>query len=397
MTSHTAKLSTVFVIVFIDLIGFGIVIPILPIYAEAFGPSAVELGLLMASFSAMQFIFAPILGRLSDRVGRRPVLLVSMVGSAVGYVMFGFAGSMAMLFASRIIDGISGGNISTAHAVIADITSPEDRAKGMGLLGAAFGLGFILGPAISGLLLQFGTWLPGVAAAVASMIAFTMVLFFLPETLDPSAKREARRHPLNLASLRDAVSHPFIGACLVIVFLIIFGFANFETTFAQYATAERGFTLKTVPWLFVYAGVLGALVQGGLIRRLAPLFGEVKLVIGGNVLSFVALLAIPLFPGRPALYTLLAVLALGQGLASPALSALVSKLVNPDEVGGVMGVYQGMSSLARVVAPFVAQLAYDRAGAWPLWIGAAAMLIAGVVGLAGLPRGRPVAAAASDG
>lgn len=185
MTSHTAKLSTVFVIVFIDLIGFGIVIPILPIYAEAFGPSAVELGLLMASFSAMQFIFAPILGRLSDRVGRRPVLLVSMVGSAVGYVMFGFAGSMAMLFASRIIDGISGGNISTAHAVIADITSPEDRAKGMGLLGAAFGLGFILGPAISGLLLQFGTWLPGVAAAVASMIAFTMVLFFLPETLDP--------------------------------------------------------------------------------------------------------------------------------------------------------------------------------------------------------------------
>jgi DHA1 family tetracycline resistance protein-like MFS transporter len=397
MTSHTAKLSTVFLIVFIDLVGFGIVIPILPIYAEAFEPSGVELRLLMASFSAMQFIFAPILGRLSDRIGRRPVLLVSMVGSAVGYVMFGFAGSMAMLFASRIVDGISGGNISTAHAVIADITAPEDRAKGMGLLGAAFGLGFILGPAISGLLLHFGTWLPGVAAAVTSMVAFTMVLFFLPETLDPSAERETRRHPLNLASFRDAVGHAFIGACLVIVFLIVFGFSNFETTFAQYAIAEREFTLKTVPWLFAYAGVLGALVQGGLIRRLAPRFGEVNLVIGGNFLSFVSLLAIPLFPGRAALSILLATMALGQGLASPALLALVSKLVNPHEVGGVMGVYQGMSSLARVVAPFVAQVAYDHDRAWPLWIGAVAMLIAGVVGLAGLPRGRRVGVVGSDG
>lgn len=386
MRGRRAQLGTVFLIVFIDLVGFGIVIPILPVYAEAFGPTALELALLMASFSAMQFVFAPILGRISDRVGRRPVLLVSMLGSAVGYVMFGFAGSMAVLLASRIIDGISGGNISTAHAVIADITSPEERAKGMGLLGAAFGLGFICGPAISGLLLPFATWAPGVAAATMSLVAFTMVLFYLPETLDADLRREARRHPLNLASLREAVSHPLVGVCLLVGFCLVFGFANFETTFAQFATAERGFTLETVPWLFVYAGILGALVQGGLIRRLAPRFGEVNLVVSGSLMAGASLIVLPLSTGRPALYVVLAVLALGYGLASPSLTALVSKLVDADEIGGVMGVYQGLASLARVVGPFVAELAYGRSTAWPLWIGAVSMLVAFALAAAGLLR-----------
>ena len=178
--------------------GFGIVIPILPLYGERFGPSGLTLGLLMASYSAMQFVFAPILGRLSDRVGRRPVLLVSLVGSVIGYLLFGFAGSMAVLFASRIIDGISGGNIATAQAVIADITGPEDRAKGMGIIGAAFGLGFIVGPAMAALLVDIQPWLPGVAAAVTSTVAFTLVFFKLPETLPEEARHEARRHPLNL-------------------------------------------------------------------------------------------------------------------------------------------------------------------------------------------------------
>ena len=215
LQEHRAKIGIVFLIVFIDLVGFGIVIPILPLYAEEYGPSPVIFGLLMASFSIMQFLAAPILGRLSDRIGRRPVLLVSLLGSAVGYVLFGIAGSLAMLFASRIIDGISGGNISTAQAVIADITAPEDRAKGMGIIGAAFGLGFILGPAIGALLVTIAPWLPGIGAAVASLIAFVLVLIRLPETLDTEARREARRHPLNLGSLVEALSHPRVGLCLV--------------------------------------------------------------------------------------------------------------------------------------------------------------------------------------
>lgn len=380
MKAKKAQLGTIFLIVFIDLIGFGIVIPILPLYAEEFGPSPIVFGLLMASFSAMQFLFAPILGRLSDRVGRRPVLLVSLVGSAVGYLIFGFAGSLAMLFASRIIDGISGGNISTAQAVIADITTPEERAKGMGMVGAAFGLGFILGPAVGGLLVQVAPWLPGVAAAVASLTAFVMVLVFLPETVDPNARATARRHPLNLKSLGNAVSHPLVWPCLAIVFLIIFAFSNFETTFAQFAVHAHDFSRSSVYWLFVYAGVLGALVQGGLVRHLAPRFGEARLVFVGTILGFLALGFMPYAGSRGLLMAVLALLALGQGLAGPSLSALTSKLVDADEVGGVMGVYQGMSSLARIIGPFWGEVVYGKIGiAWPYRTGSIFMLLAAVV------------------
>jgi DHA1 family tetracycline resistance protein-like MFS transporter len=293
LKEHRAKIGIVFLIVFIDLVGFGIVIPILPLYAEEYGPSPVVFGLLMASFSVMQFVFAPLLGRLSDRIGRRPVLLVSLVGSAVGYVLFGIAGSIGVLFASRIIDGISGGNISTAQAVIADITAPEDRAKGMGLIGAAFGLGFILGPAIGALLVNIAPWMPGAAAATASMIAFFLVLTKLPETLEAKDRKVPRRHPLNLKNLTDAVAHPFVGFCLVMVFLTIFAFANFETTFAQFAKLRFRFTTSTIAWLFVYAGVLGAIVQGGLVGRLSKRFGESRLIVVGTLLSFVSLGFLP--------------------------------------------------------------------------------------------------------
>jgi len=389
LKEHRAKIGIVFLIVFIDLVGFGIVIPILPLYVEEYGPSPVVFGLLMASFSIMQFLFAPILGRLSDRVGRRPVLLVSLVGSAVGYVLFGIAGSLAMLFASRIIDGISGGNISTAQAVIADITGPEDRAKGMGLIGAAFGLGFILGPAIGALLVTVAPWMPGAAAAVTSMIAFVLVLTKLPETLDLEAKHKARRHPLHLKSLVEAVSHPLVGFCFVMVFFTIFAFANFETTFAQFARLRFRFSTSTIAWLFVYAGVLGAIVQGGLVGRLARRFGEGRLIAAGTLLSFLALGFLPYTVSIGPLLTTLAVLAVGQGIAHPSLSAMTSKLVSADEVGGVMGVYQSMSSLARIAGPFWAEVVYGKLGfAWPFRTGSVFMLLACVVAVTTVLRFR---------
>jgi DHA1 family tetracycline resistance protein-like MFS transporter len=392
LKQHRAKIGIVFLIVFIDLVGFGIVIPILPLYAEEFGPSPVIFGLLMASFSIMQFIAAPILGRLSDRVGRRPVLLVSLLGSAFGYVLFGIAGSIGMLFASRIIDGISGGNISTAQAVIADITGPEDRAKGMGIIGAAFGLGFILGPAIGALLVTVAPWLPGIGAAVASLVAFVLVLLRLPETLDLEAKREARRHPLNLGSLAEVLSHPLVGLCLLMVFLTIFACANFETTFAQFAKLRFSYSTSTIAWLFVYAGVLGAIVQGGLVGRLARRFGEIRLIVVGTSLSFVALGFLPYAPSRGPLLVILAVLALGQGIAHPSLSAFTSKLVAPDEVGGVMGVYQGISSLARIIGPFWGEVIYGAIGfAWPFRTGSIFMLLAAVVALMATVRIRRLA------
>jgi DHA1 family tetracycline resistance protein-like MFS transporter len=374
---HRAKIGIVFLIVFIDLVGFGIVIPILPLYAEKYGPSPMVFGLLMASFSVMQFVFAPILGRLSDRIGRRPVLLISLAGSAVGYVLFG----------SRIIDGISGGNVSTAHAVIADITGPEDRAKGMGLIGAAFGLGFIFGPAIGALLVTVAPWLPGIAAAAASTVAFLLVLTRLPETLDPSAGREARQRLLNLHSLAKALSHPLVGLCLLMAFFTIFAFANFETTFAQFAKLRFSFTTSTIAWLFVYAGVLGAVVQGGLVGKLSKRFGEARLIVAGTLLSFLSLGMLPYVPGRGPLLAVLAVLALGQGIAHPSLSSLTSKLAAPDEVGGVMGLFQGMASLARIVGPFWAEVAYGRLGfAWPFRTGSVFMLVASVIALTALVR-----------
>ncbi len=382
MKEHRAKIGIVFLIVFIDLVGFGIVIPILPLYAEEYGPSPVVFGLLMASFSIMQFLAAPILGRLSDRVGRRPVLLVSLFGSAVGYVLFGIAGSIGMLFASRIIDGISGGNISTAHAVITDITGPEDRAKGMGLIGAAFGLGFILGPAIGALLVTVAPWMPGIAAAVASTIAFFLVLTLLPETLETSSRTEARKHPLSPQSLARTMAHPLMGLCMLLAFCTIFAFANFETTFAQFAKLRFSFSISTIAWLFVYAGILGAVVQGGLVGKLSKRFGEARLIVAGTFLSFLALGVLPYVPNTGSLLAILAVLALGQGIAHPSLSALTSKLADPDEVGGVMGVFQGMSSLARIIGPFWAEVAYGRLGfAWPFRTGSVFMLVADAAGV----------------
>jgi len=377
MKEHRAKIGTVFLIVFIDLIGFGIVIPILPLYAEALGPSPWVFGFLMASFSLMQFIFAPILGRLSDRVGRRPVLLVSLLGSAAGYLLFGFAGSLIMLFASRIVDGISGANISTAQAVIADITAPEDRAKGMGMIGMAFGLGFILGPALGGLLVGIAYWLPGVAAAVLSLTAFGMVLFLLPETADPEARREARRHPLNLASLAEALSHPLLGVCLIVVLFVVFAFSNFEATFSQLLHLKFELGKRGVSWFFVYVGVLAAIVQGGLAGRLARRFGEQRLIVAGTFLSFLALGFLPYTRSPAGMMAFLALLAVGQGITSPSLSSLTSKLVAKDEVGGVMGIYQSMSSLGRIAGPFWGELIYGLAGYhWPYRTGSVFMLAA---------------------
>ncbi len=343
----------------------------------------------------MQFVFAPILGRLSDKIGRRPVLLISLAGSAFGYVLFGIAGSLGMLFASRIIDGISGGNISTAHAVIADITGPEDRAKGMGMIGAAFGLGFIFGPAIGALLVTVAPWLPGIAAAVASTVAFLLVLTRLPETLDGSVRREARKHPLNLQNMVRALSHPLVGLCMLMVFCTIFAFANFETTFAQFAKMKFSFSTSTIAWLFVYAGILGAAVQGGLVGRLAKRFGEARLIVAGTLLSFLSLGMLPYASGWGPLLAVLAVLALGQGIAHPSLTALTSKLAGPDEVGGVMGTFQGMSSLARIIGPFWAEIAFGRLGfAWPFRTGSVFMLVASVIALTALVRlGRQAPAA----
>src|SRR5512143_1183415 len=280
MPKSRSPLVIIFITIFIDLVGFGIVIPVLPLYAERYGASEATVGILLAVYSAMQFLFAPILGRLSDRYGRRPVLLVSLLGTVAGYLVFAFARSLGALFLSRLLDGATGGNIATAQAVIADTTTREERAKGMGMVGMAFGLGFIFGPAIGGFTVKLGEAGPGIAAASLSFVAFLWTAFRLPETRPPNAPERALRI-LPVRSIAQALARPVAGLILVLALVCTTAFSSFESTFAQFLHERLGSGPSTVAWVFVVIGVTNALVQGVFVRRLVPRFGEARLVAAG--------------------------------------------------------------------------------------------------------------------
>ena len=361
MRSPRRALSTLFLIVFTDLVGFGIIIPLLPLYADRFHPAPWAFGLLMASYSAMQFVFSPILGRLSDRAGRRPVLLISLAGSIAGGILFALAGSLGMLFASRLLAGICGGNVATAQAVIADTTEPSERARGMGMIGAAFGLGFIAGPALAGVLVPLSPSAPGWGAATASAVAWLMTAFFLPETRPAGASPAAAAPRSGLARIASALRHPELAPLLAVGFLVVTGFAAFEVTFAQFVHARLALPTRDVSFLFVYIGVLAAGVQGGLTGRLSRRLGEARLVIGGLACTVAGLVLLALSHRLGSVIAVMPLLALGAGLVTPALSSLVSRSARADEQGLALGAYQGVASLGRVIGPFAAELSL---GAW---------------------------------
>ena len=371
-------LATLFAIVFIDLMGFGIVIPLLPLYGERYHPSALAMGLLLSAFSATQFAAAPVLGRLSDRFGRKPVLLLSLAGSVAGYLLFAFAHSLAGLLAARIIDGISGGNISTAQAYVADVTTPETRAKGMGMIGAAFGLGFIFGPAIAGVTVRWGAWAPGVAAAAMSALAFAATAVFLrePERTRVSAAGSG------LSALGRALGNRTIAALLAIFFLLTFAFSNFEATFAQFLHDSLGATPSRVAFLFVYVGVLVSVVQGGLVGPLTRALGERRLLVAGGFAIAAALAFLPLSLAIPLVMAALVPLTLGIGSTNPSLSSLVSKEARAEDRGTVLGAYQSVSALGRILGPLWGEIAYFRFGRFgPHWTGAAFAAAAAVFSL----------------
>ncbi len=378
--SPRRTLATLFLIVFTDLVGFGIVIPLLPLYADHFRPAPWLFGLLMASYSAMQFIFSPVLGRLSDRVGRRPVLLFSLAGSVAGYILFAFANTMVMLFVSRLLAGVCGANIATAQAVIADTTPPEGRARGMGLIGAAFGLGFIAGPALAGLLLHFGASAPGLGAAAFSAVAFAMALVFLPETRQPGVEPAAARFASPFARLARGWSDRKLAPLLLLGFLVVTGFAGFEVTFAQFLHGRLDLPHDRVSYMFVYVGVVAAIVQGGLVGRLNARLGESRLVVIGLTCTAIGL---ALLAGAHHLGPVLAVLpvvAFGMGVVTPSLSSLVSRGAARDEQGAALGAFQSMGSLARVLGPFAAEVVLGRWGVGAPPFGAAALALVAAVG-----------------
>jgi DHA1 family tetracycline resistance protein-like MFS transporter len=370
-----SPLLVIFITVFIDLVGFGIVIPVLPYYAEGgrFGATPREVGLLFASYSVMQLIFSPVLGRLSDKYGRRPILLISLMGTCLGFLILGFAATLTMLFIGRIIDGISGGNISTAQAYIADITTKENRAKGMGLIGAAFGLGFVFGPAIGGILSHWGMNVPFLFAGALAFVNVILLYFLLPETV--TADHPARVSAASGRGWRqvlEALRQPQLAFVLIIYFLSIVAFSIMTAIFSLFMMFRLGYDPWHSGWIFAFIGIVSALVQGGLIGRLVKRFGEPALVIVGGFLFTVGLVLSPFVGPSMGLLGILSICALssiGNALTSPSLTSLGSKSAGASEQGSVMGVMQSVASLARAVGPSIAaffiysavtQMGYDR-------------------------------------
>jgi multidrug resistance protein len=371
-----SPLVILFVTVFIDLIGFGIVLPLLPFYAEHFGANALLVGLLSTSFSLMQFLFAPVWGRLSDRLGRRPVILAGLLGSSLSYLTFALAQSLPILFLSRILAGIAGANISTAQAYIADSTPPEQRAKGMGLIGAAYGLGFTVGPAIGGLLSQYGYAAPGFFASALALANFGAAWWLLPESRNRSCQPQAERG-LNWQRLRMGLQHPELGVFLILFFISTFAFANLEATFALMTARKFGFDARANGYLFAYIGVLITIVQGGLTGRLARQFGERRLISVGLFCMIFGLGLLPYSPGLKSLLLVLVVLIVGHGATNPSISSLISQAASTEDQGGILGVAQALASLARILGPVWGGFTFDAFGfQYPYLTGSLFMAVA---------------------
>lgn len=361
------SLFIIFLSVFIDLIGFGIVLPLLPRYAERFGAHGYQIGLIIGSFSLMQFFFAPAWGRLSDRIGRRPVLLISNAGSAISYALFAIAGAFAgttglvVLLVSRVFAGICGANLSVASAYIADVTTPENRSKGMGMIGMAFGLGFILGPAIGAFsAARFGLAGPGWVAATFCAGNFLLGCFILVESRRPNSEHVPARPKLE--QWQHTLRQPKLGLLIGLFFLATFCFTCFESTLPLLLDKRFGYDEKHVGYLFAYCGIISVFIQGGAIGRLVKKFGEPQLISGSLVVVAVSLAMIPFVPRLAELLVALGLFAAGSGINRAPTMGLISRSSSADEQGATLGIAQSAGTLARIVGPvFATWLYYHRA------------------------------------
>ncbi|HKJ45551.1 MAG TPA: MFS transporter [Balneolales bacterium] len=381
-----SALTTVFLVVLIDLLGFGIVLPLLPFYAKQFSAGAIAIGLLYSIYSFAQLIFSPIWGGLSDKIGRRPIMLLSTFGNVVAYIMFGLAGSLTVLFLSRLVAGIMGGNISTAQAYVADVTTPEERSKGMGMIGAAFGIGFVIGPAIATGLIHpefshlvelagFGHLahliaankyeFPGFFAALMSFCSFLLVIFKLPETVDTKkakpVEKDARRIQRNSIFTkkfwRTITEESQFGKksifvwLLLSVFMLSFGQSSIYSAFPLFANKVLHMSAEQVGIQFFYIGLIAVFIQGGLIRHLAKKYDEEKIFLTGNILMVIGLGLLSIAVTKTLLMVFLGLMAVGVSLNVPVMNSLISQRADPDQVGKIMGTSQSISGFGRVVGP----------------------------------------------
>jgi len=378
-----SPLLVIFLTVFIDLIGFGICLPLLPKYAERYGAQGWQIGAAMGVYSLMQLVFAPWWGQLSDRIGRRPVLLVSNFGSIIAYGLFGLSARYIgdtgfwILVGSRVFAGICGANLSVASAFIADVTTPEKRSKGMGLIGMAFGLGFILGPVLgSQAFKHFGLAGPGAVAAAICALNFILGCFILPETRKTEVAPPPRRP--RLAQIRHVLAMKEVGFLVGIYFLGTFAFTAFESTLPLLLDTKLHYDEEHVGYVFAFCGIMAAMVQGGGIGRLVKSFGERRLIGASLLVVAVSLVLMPLANSLPTMLAALAVFAIGSGINRAPTMGLISQLSPADEQGTTLGIAQSAGTLARVLGPTVATTLYD------LWLPAPYLACATIALLAGL-------------
>lgn len=410
------RVLPIFVIVFVDLLGVTIILPLLGLYATRFEASPFVVGLLGAAYPAMQFIGAPILGRLSDRYGRRPVLIISQIGTLIGFLMLGFATTLPMLFLSRIVDGISGANIATAQAAISDVTTEKNRTQGLGLIGAAFGLGFVLGPAIAGIGLALSGndyRVPAFIAAAFSLTSIMLTTFLFKETLPEEKRGEiSARNKRSFGAMADAVRNPAIGLLLILIFAQQIAFGGFEQLLALFTLGRLGLNAIGNTAVFIFVGLIIVAVQGGLVGRWSRRFGDRRMIYAGLALLSIGLLAIAFTPRQPPpwyseaeirqeldspdsnregsgfintpveppaegnsgwlglawLLVAMIPVAVGGGILQPTINSLITKRVSPKEIGSILGISAAFLSLANVFAPILGGLLLQATGATVLFL-----------------------------
>lgn len=366
-----SPLSIIFLTIFVNLVGFGIIIPLLPFYAQTFGASPVVIGLLFASFSLSQLIASPILGDLSDRWGRRPVLIFSLLGTVVSFVMMAMATSLAMLFAARIVDGLSGGNIATARAYIADVTTEENRAKSFGLLGAAFGLGFIVGPALGAAFSRISYTAPIWAAAAITVVATALAYFWLPETVHRA--EAGGRSPWG--ALAGLWGRAHLRVLFTVDFVYWTAFAVYQTTFALFGARRFGFDAAHTGYLLSAFGFLGVAVQGGLVGPVVRAFGERATLAAGLLFAAIGWGGSALTGSVPVFVAMLVPGAIGIGLCNATLSSLISKSAGANEQGRVQGAAGALESLGRTIGPVWGNGSLQKFGEGTAYGSAAAVLV----------------------